>query len=74
MIPVAVNLTSDGFTDVRLLRIRSLGRFVDQRLELLPGRYVATGARIGYRDVRIEFIVTPTGTGTPVTIRCTTRI
>ena len=74
VIPVAVNLTSDGFTDVRLLRIRSLGRFVDQRLELLPGRYVATGARIGYRDVRIEFIVTPTGTGTPVTIRCTTRI
>lgn len=74
VIPVAVDLTSDGFTDVRLLRIESIGRFVDQRLNLLPGRYIATGARIGYRDVRVEFIVTPTGTDAPVAIRCTTRI
>ncbi|MCH2097445.1 MAG: hypothetical protein MK142_03560, partial [Pseudomonadales bacterium] len=74
VIPVAVDLTSDGFTDVRLLRIESIGRFVDQRLNLLPGRYIATGARIGYRDVRVEFIVTPTGTDAPIAIRCTTRI
>ena len=74
VIPVSVAFASDGFTQVRILREGELGRFTSTERTLLPGRYVATGARIGYRDVRIEFVVTPTGTGAPVEVRCTARI
>ena len=63
--PVAVRLTSDGATEVTVYRVGDQGRFTDRQLQLLPGRYIAVGARRGYRDVRVEFEVTP---GQPVTV------
>ena len=30
-----------------------------RRIDLPPGRYVAVGARAGYRDARVTFEVTP---------------
>ncbi|MEE4301581.1 MAG: hypothetical protein V2J24_19240, partial [Pseudomonadales bacterium] len=74
VIPVVVTLRSDGFTEVRVLREANPGRFLETTLELLPGRYVATGTRIGYQDVRVSFVVTPEGTEAPVSVRCTTRL
>lgn len=63
--PVAVRLRSDNATEVTVFRVGEQGRFSEKALELLPGRYVAVGARSGYRDVRVEFEVTP---GQPVTV------
>jgi len=62
--PVRVELRSDGATEVTILRVARLGTFEQQHIELRPGRYTATGSRPGYRDVRMEFRVTPeTGNG-----------
>lgn len=53
-----VEFSSDNFTDVYLLkegsRKISLGRFAQQKMALKPGRYVLTGSRLGYVDVRRE--------------------
>ncbi|MDZ7825980.1 MAG: hypothetical protein U5R48_08185 [Gammaproteobacteria bacterium] len=73
-IPVPVTLVSDGHTRVHLLRVEQLGTFEQRTLELRPGAYVAVGSRIGFRDVRVEFVVTPDGTDGPVRIQCEKRI
>ncbi len=72
--PVPVQLRSDGETTVTVLRVAELGRFETRELALKPGAYVATGTRVGYRDVRVEFRVTAEGTEAPVTVQCTQRI
>lgn len=73
-VPVTVQLASDGQTEVTLLRVSTLGKFTRQTRELLPGQYVAVGARPGYRDVRVEFTVMPgTAPGT-VTVVCNETI
>lgn len=72
--PVAVTLTSDGLTDVTLLRVRRLGRFATEGLELRPGEYTAVGIRDGFRDVRVSFILKPGPTPTAVDVRCTEAI
>ena len=62
--PVRVELRSDGATEVTILRVARLGTFEQQHIELRPGIYTATGSRPGYRDIRMEFRVTPeTGNG-----------
>ena len=71
---VAVTLVSDGATEVTVYRVARLGRFTSKEVLLRPGRYVATGARAGFRDVRVEFTVAATGTGTPVQVKCTEQI
>lgn len=73
-IPVPVTLVSDGHTRVHLLRVEKLGSFEERTLELRPGSYVAVGSRIGFRDVRVEFVVTPEGTDGPIRVQCETRI
>jgi tetratricopeptide (TPR) repeat protein len=69
-VPVRVALTSDGVTDVVINRVRRLGTFQSQEVELLPGRYAVVGTRQGYRDVRRELVVTPDGPPPAVSIRC----
>lgn len=73
-VPVPVTFVSDGATTVTLLRVARLGSFERRTLDLRPGAYVATGSRVGYRDVRVEFLVTGSGADAPVVIRCDTRI
>jgi tetratricopeptide (TPR) repeat protein len=68
--PVTVQLVSDNFTVVALSRVGELGQFSARELELLPGNYVALGKRDGYRDVRVEFNLTPSNAGTPITVQC----
>jgi tetratricopeptide (TPR) repeat protein len=54
-----VAFRSDNSTKVTLLKNSMLGTFKEKKLLLKPGNYIATGSREGYRDVRIEFKVTP---------------
>ena len=71
--PVELSITSDGQTDVTLLRVRRLGAFSQQNLTLRPGDYVAMGVRTGFRDVRVSFSVKP-GQKAAVDVRCTESI
>ncbi len=55
---VKVSFLSDALTEINLTKAGSnkvrLGRFTSKKLALKPGRYVVTGSRLGYRDVRQE--------------------
>jgi hypothetical protein len=66
-------MTSDGLTDITLLRVRRLGTLAEQTLSLRPGVYTAVGIRSGYRDVRIKFEVQPDKQST-VEVRCVETI
>ena len=67
--PVDVTFTSDGVTDVTLLRVERLGAVNSTTRTLRPGTYTALGIRTGYRDVRKDFQVVP-GQETVVDVRC----
>ena len=69
-----IQLVSDSLTDVTLLRVGQLGKFQQQSLTLKPGRYVLVGKRIGYRDVRTEFVVGFGQSPDTVEIRCVERV
>ena len=73
-VPVAVQLQSDGVTQVTLYRVGELGQFSTHSLNLLPGNYTAIGIRPGYRDVREEFVVGLDGSPLVVTVACTETI
>ena len=68
--PVRVDFRSDGDTAVELSGITSLGRFNTRALGLKPGRYTALGRRRGFRDARVDFIVTAADAPPVVTVRC----
>ncbi len=67
--PVSVTMTSDGLTDITLLRVKRLGTLAEQALTLRPGLYTAVGIRNGYRDVRVKFEVRPNQRNA-VEVRC----
>ncbi len=69
-VPVSVALVSDGITEVVINRVRRLGQFQREQVELLPGRYAVVGSRTGYRDVRHELLVTPDGPPPTLAVRC----
>jgi tetratricopeptide (TPR) repeat protein len=68
--PLTVKLVSDNATEVSIYRVGKLGTFSTQELSLRPGAYVATGSRIGFRDVRLEFRVAPELELQPIVIKC----
>lgn len=72
--PRAVSLRSDGATQVIVYRVGKLGTFQQRDLELRPGRYTVVGTRDGYRDVRLELVVSTDGPTPPLDIRCTEAI
>ena len=72
---VRVSLLSDNVTQVTLQKVGSkpitLGQFSQKNLALKPGRYVATGVRLGYQDVRKDIDLVPDGSDVQsFTIRC----
>ena len=73
-VPIDIQLVSDNLTDVTLLRVGDLGVFEQRALSLKPGRYVAVGKRIGYREVRQEFTVGFGQTPSSVVVQCEERI
>lgn len=74
-----VELNSDSFTAITLLKdgakkIR-LGTFSQKKMALKPGRYVLSGSRLGYVDVRREINLEPGANGVLVfSIACKTPI
>ncbi|MFT4768258.1 MAG: hypothetical protein ACI8RN_001392 [Glaciecola sp.] len=66
-------MSSDGLTEVTVYKVRRLGLFDTQQLNLRPGQYTAVGSRRGYRDTRIVFTVSPTQTAA-VYVACTEAI
>lgn len=71
---VTVTLRSDEQTEVTVYKVARLGRFQEKSLTLRPGTYTAVGTRIGYRDVRRNFTVSPDAGQVPVLIACTEPI
>ena len=71
---VDVNMQSDNMTSVTLRKVGELGQFVDKRLSLRPGKYVAVGIRQGYRDVRVEFMIDPDKPLRTITIQAAEKI
>jgi hypothetical protein len=72
--PVAVVLESDASTEVMVYRVGRLGTFMRRELNLKPGAYTVVGSRPGYRDVRLQLLVTPGSPPKPLVIRCTEKL
>ena len=72
--PVAVVLESDAMTDVMVFRVGRLGTFTRRELSLRPGAYTVVGSRDGYRDVRLQLVVSPGSPPSPLVVRCTERL
>lgn len=64
-VEIKVELSSDALTDISLSREGTrkikLGKFSVRRLSLKPGRYVLSGSRLGYRDVRLSIDLSANG-------------
>jgi tetratricopeptide (TPR) repeat protein len=76
---VRVTLLSDNVTDVTLQKVGSkpiqLGQFSEKNLALKPGRYVATGVRLGFQDVRKDIDLLPKdGDIQSFTIQCSEAV
>ncbi len=74
LVPVTMQLQSDGLTMVTVYRVGDLGLFTSHTLSLLPGQYTAVGVRAGYRDVRQEFVIGLDGEAPVVTVACSEAI
>jgi len=68
--PVDVVFRSDNQTHVVLFRVADLGQFEQVSMKLRPGKYVASGTRGGFRDVRVEFTITGEPLDGPIVVRC----
>lgn len=69
--PVMVVLESDAQTEIMVYRVGRLGTFTRRELNLKPGAYTVVGSRSGYRDVRLQLVVTPGAPPKPLVVRCT---
>ncbi|MEM9171425.1 MAG: protein kinase [Pseudomonadota bacterium] len=69
-LPIAVELRSDGLTEVTLLRVERLGQFASTEVRLRPGLYTVVGSRRGYQDVRRQFRVAWGQPGPSIYIAC----
>lgn len=56
-IEVPVTINSDGKTDVTVRKHAALGKVTNKVVYLIPGRYTVVGHRLGYRDVREDFVI-----------------
>jgi len=72
--PVPVILESDAMTEVMVYRVGRLGTFTRRELALKPGTYTVVGSRAGYRDVRVQLVVTPGSPPKPFVVQCAERL
>ncbi len=75
--PLPLTITSDGQTQVTVLRIGAagdLGQITTQQLTLIPGRYILVGSRPGYRDVRQELTLSVDEPNPSIAVICQDRI
>ena len=74
LIPLEITIESDNLTDINVYKVARLGKISREALTLKPGKYVITGARNGYRDVRQEIILTASDNGKSFRVVCTQPI
>ena len=55
-------------------KVGRLGTFTRKVLELRPGTYMVVGTRSGFRDVRRQLVVEPSGPPPPLVVRCEEEI
>ena len=70
---LTLTLNSDGQTTVTVLRLGQdgrLGQIMETKLTLFPGRYVVTGSRRGYKDVRHELTLSSDTPNPTLTVVC----
>jgi tetratricopeptide (TPR) repeat protein len=72
--PVSVVLESDAMTEIVVYRVGRLGTFTRRELALRPGTYTVVGSRAGYRDVRLQLVVTPGSPAKPLVVQCAERL
>ena len=72
--PQSVAFVSDGVTEVTLFRVAGLGQFTRKVYALKPGKYIVAGGRPGFRDVRVEFVLTGLGQAPTITVQCSETI
>ena len=72
--PVPVVLESDAMTEVMVYRVGRLGTFTRRELVLKPGTYTVVGSRAGFRDVRVQLVVTPGSPPKPLVVQCAERL
>ena len=70
---VKLTLRSDNRTEVRISPGRALGKFRELQLEVLPGDYVASGRRRGFREVRLPLAVPPGSAPLTLEVICNER-
>lgn len=70
---VKLTLRSDNRTEVRISPGRALGKFRELHLEVLPGDYVASGRRAGFREVRLPVAVPPGSPPLTIEVVCNER-
>jgi eukaryotic-like serine/threonine-protein kinase len=72
--PIPITLVSDELTEVTLYKVGTFGRFAQQSVSVIPGRYVVVGKRVGFRDVRVEFDVSPERTDRTIFVQCKQKL
>ncbi len=71
--PVELSIHSDNRTEVRIRPGRVLGKFREHRLAVLPGNYVLSGRRAGYREVSLPITLAPGADAQTLEIACNER-
>ena len=70
---LTLTLSSDAQTTITVLRLGEdgrLGQITETSLTLFPGRYVVTGSRTGYKDVRHELTLSTDTPNRMLTVVC----
>ncbi len=68
--PVPMISESDNNTEVVVFKVKRLGKFSRDELQLRPGPYTIVGTRHGFRDVRKTIQVTPESKNSLISIIC----
>ncbi|MBM3512957.1 MAG: tetratricopeptide repeat protein, partial [Alphaproteobacteria bacterium] len=67
---VEVRLVSDGRTTISIQRLGQVGTLQERVIAMTPGRYVITGTRKGFRDIRLEVEIRPDSAVSTVSVIC----
>ena len=68
--PVKVTLLSDGKTNVMIRPGSGIGQFKEIELNILPGKYVIRGRRVGYREELQHLTLLPGSDSPVIRIEC----
>ncbi len=68
--PVAVEIVSDGETEVTIYKVGRLGRFENRVVQIPPGTYTVVGTRRGFRDIRLTLEVPVGRVPGSIAVRC----